>query len=146
MAFPKFIRLSDNAVVTEADIDPGMIRPSPYFRPNPDSGYELIETVAQPASDHTESVEEDPPELVEGKWKQKWRKRAATAEEAAARRQEKAKDVRAKRDERMAATDWTQLLDAPPAAQAAHVAYRQALRDVPQQPGFPFTVTWPVKP
>lgn len=31
-------------------------------------------------------------------------------------------------------------------AQAAWTAYRQALLDVPQQPGFPSTVTWPTKP
>lgn len=30
--------------------------------------------------------------------------------------------------------------------QQAWSAYRQALRDVPQQPGFPENVTWPVKP
>lgn len=29
---------------------------------------------------------------------------------------------------------------------AEWVAYRQALRDVPQQPGFPENITWPVKP
>jgi hypothetical protein len=30
--------------------------------------------------------------------------------------------------------------------QAAWTTYRQALRDVPQQEGFPFTITWPTKP
>jgi hypothetical protein len=28
----------------------------------------------------------------------------------------------------------------------AMAAYRQALRDVPQQAGFPQTITWPTKP
>jgi hypothetical protein len=29
---------------------------------------------------------------------------------------------------------------------AEWVAYRQALRDIPQQPGFPDSIQWPTKP
>lgn len=58
----------------------------------------------------------------------------------------KAGEVRAKRDALLAASDWSQLPDAPPALRAAWAAYRQALRDVPQQPGFPSSVTWPSPP
>jgi hypothetical protein len=54
-------------------------------------------------------------------------------------------EVRAKRDRLLAASDWTQVLDAP-VDQAAWAEYRQALRDVPQQEGFPTDVAWPVKP
>jgi len=54
--------------------------------------------------------------------------------------------VRAKRDRLLAETDWTQLEDTPPQLKQAHKTYRQALRDIPQQPGFPMTVSWPVKP
>ena len=43
------------------------------------------------------------------------------------------------------ATDWTQVADAP-VNQAAWATYRQALRDVPLQIGFPINVTWPVAP
>ena len=55
---------------------------------------------------------------------------------------------RARRNTRLAASDWTQIADAPLTApeQAAWAAYRQALRDVPEQPGFPASVTWPVAP
>jgi len=56
-----------------------------------------------------------------------------------------AEEVRAERDRLLAASDWTQVLDAP-VDQAAWAAYRQALRDVPQQEGFPHDVAWPVKP
>lgn len=56
--------------------------------------------------------------------------------------------VRADRDQRLAATDWVVLrtieTGAPPSA--AWAAYRQALRDVPAQPGFPHTITWPEEP
>jgi hypothetical protein len=54
-------------------------------------------------------------------------------------------EVRVERNRLLAASDWTQLADAP-VDQAAWAAYRQALRDVPQQAGFPDNVVWPVKP
>ncbi|NBW23522.1 MAG: phage tail protein, partial [Caulobacteraceae bacterium] len=44
------------------------------------------------------------------------------------------------------ATDWTQLPDAPVADHEAWAAYRQALRDVPEQPGFPAQIEWPTAP
>lgn len=110
-------------------------------------GVVKVEDAAPPtAAPDAEAVVEDLPALVDGKLTRRFRKRTLTAEEAAARRQDKAREVRDRRDERLTATDWTQLLDAPPATQAAHATYRQALRDVPQQAGFPFNVTWPAKP
>lgn len=56
--------------------------------------------------------------------------------------------VRARRDALLAATDWTQMPDAPltEAQKLAWTAYRQTLRDVPQQAIFPQAVVWPVKP
>lgn len=59
-----------------------------------------------------------------------------------------AAEVRAKRNELLAATDWTQLADSQldEEAQAGMRAYRQALRDIPQQEGFPFNVEWPALP
>ena len=59
---------------------------------------------------------------------------------------QKSIDVRADRDARLAATDWTQLADVPQALKDKWAPYRQALRDVPQQAGFPENVTWPTKP
>ena len=60
--------------------------------------------------------------------------------------EEKAAAIRAERDALLTATDWTQLPDVPVATREAWAVYRQALRDVPQQAGFPDTVEWPVKP
>jgi len=45
----------------------------------------------------------------------------------------------------LAASDWTQVNDAP-VDRAAWAVYRQALRDVPQQAGFPNVIEWPVAP
>jgi len=59
--------------------------------------------------------------------------------------EQKAKEVRTQRDALLAETDWTQVADAPVDAQA-YANYRQALRDVPQQSGFPTEVVWPIRP
>ena len=56
---------------------------------------------------------------------------------------EKAKSVRATRGILIAATDWTQLSDVPQSIKDKWAPYRKALRDVPQQAGFPFSVVWP---
>jgi len=56
-----------------------------------------------------------------------------------------AKKVRGQRDNLLTASDWTQVADAP-VDQAAWATYRQALRDIPQQAGFPESVMWPTKP
>ena len=52
--------------------------------------------------------------------------------------------VRSERDGLLAATDWTANSDVTMSDEMR--AYRQALRDVPSQAGFPDNVTWPVKP
>jgi hypothetical protein len=53
--------------------------------------------------------------------------------------------VRAKRRKLLEESDWTQVVDAP-VDQAAWATYRQELRDVPQQSGFPENVVWPTEP
>ena len=58
---------------------------------------------------------------------------------------EQAKSVRATRDAKLAECDWTQVADAP-VDKAVWATYRQALRDVTAQEGFPWTVTYPDKP
>lgn len=71
---------------------------------------------------------------------------AVVDEEAKA--EDAAQAVRADRDVRLMETDWTQLVDCPldEADILLWQAYRQALRDVPQQAGFPYAVEWPVEP
>lgn len=53
--------------------------------------------------------------------------------------------MRARRDAALASTDWTQSPDVPDALKAKYVKYRQALRDLPTQPGWP-DVEFPVSP
>ena len=95
-------------------------------------------------------------EQVDGKWYTKYilgpvfvdGETTAAQQEAAYKAQKDAEfaaSARSQRDTLLTQTDWTQVADAP-VDKAAWAAYRQALRDIPQQIGFPTTITWPVKP
>jgi hypothetical protein len=53
--------------------------------------------------------------------------------------------LRAERDARLAACDWTQLPDSP-VDKSAWASYRQALRDIPQATAKPFEVVRPEEP
>jgi hypothetical protein len=56
-----------------------------------------------------------------------------------------AKSVRAQRNAKLTASDWTQVADAPVDKQA-WATYRQALRDITAQAEFPWGVQWPTQP
>lgn len=59
---------------------------------------------------------------------------------------EKLADVaRSKRNRLLKFSDWTQVPDSP-VDQQAWAAYRQALRDITLQAGFPESIDWPVAP
>ena len=62
--------------------------------------------------------------------------------------EDRAKAAREKRDGLLAETDYLLMPDYPISeeALAALKTYRQALRDVPEQTGFPNTIEWPSKP
>ncbi len=57
-----------------------------------------------------------------------------------------ASKVRKKRNKILVKTDWTQNADVPQATRDLWAPYRQALRDVPGQTGFPYEITWPTPP
>lgn len=79
----------------------------------------------------------------------RYREKVLSAEEQAAvnimKDATQAANVRQQRNDKLKDSDWTQVADAP-VDQAAWAAYRQALRDITAQAGFPWTVTWPDAP
>lgn len=86
----------------------------------------------------TQDVKAQEPELVDGVWTVLWSvadKPRALAERA----------VRNRRNDFLSESDWTQVRDAP-VDQDAWGTYRQALRDLTSQAGFPYNVVWPVPP
>ena len=54
--------------------------------------------------------------------------------------------VRFERDMRLGWSDWTMMPDTDDTHRGAWLAYRQALRDVTNQAGFPESVVWPAQP
>jgi hypothetical protein len=72
---------------------------------------------------------------------------AAEAEAAykATKDAEQSASVRTSRNDKLAACDWTQIADST-ADKPVWATYRQALRDVTVQEGFPWNVTWPEAP
>lgn len=78
---------------------------------------------------------------VDGEWVGSWENvtdELLQAEETAAQ-------VRRSRNARLSACDWTQMPDSN-VDKEAWAAYRQALRDVTEQTGFPMAIQWPVTP
>ena len=114
------------ALVEELGLDPVFETPAP--------------TVTRYQTAYKDGVEQ-----VAGKWVWKWSISEMDDAAKAAKDAEAAKAVRADRDKRLADSDWTQVADAP-VDKAAWAAYRQGLRDVPAQAGFPYDITWPSKP
>ena len=98
-------------------------------------------------------------EQLDGKWYTKYilgpvftdGETTAAEQEAAykaSKDAEQAKSVRTSRDDKLKDCDWTQLDDTPLSntVKATWAIYRQALRDVTTQAGFPQTITWPDAP
>jgi hypothetical protein len=100
-------------------------------------------------------------EQVDGKWYTKWNlgpsffdtedadgnvTTAAQNEAAykAAKDAEQAKSVRTTRNDKLSETDWRYRRDQTTTSEWD--AYCQALRDVPSQAGFPWTIVWPDAP
>lgn len=96
-------------------------------------------------------------EQLDGKWYTKHilgpiftdNEDATAVEQEAAYKAQKdatqAESVRSQRTQLLKDSDWTQVADAP-VDKTAWAAYRQALRDVPSQAGFPWDIQWPVEP
>ena len=96
-------------------------------------------------------------EQIDGKWYTKHilgpvftdTEDATAAEQEAAYKAQKdaeqAKSVRETRNQKLKDTDWTQVADAP-VDKAAWATYRQELRDITAQAGFPWEVQWPDAP
>lgn len=125
-----FPRVWSVELVEELGLDPVFETPAPTT------------TIYQTA--FKDGVEQD----AKGKWVWKWTVSEMDADAKAAKDAEQAKSVRAERDRKIAETDWMVVkhLELNENIPGVWEVYRQALRDVPQQAGFPHNVTWPTKP
>jgi hypothetical protein len=115
-SFPKH---PSDALLAEWDVYPYTIQDQP--------GYDSL----------TESVSATHLVEVDGAWTQGWAVDNLPVETAE-------NNVRSRRNTLLSQTDWMALSDVTMSPDWA--AYRQALRDVTAQPGFPYAVVWPTKP
>lgn len=127
--------------------------PNVSFPKNPDDsllaefGMQRVFFATQPEVTHTQTLEEKTPIFSneDQRWTQVWSVRDMTEDEMSSRNTDQALQVRAERNNKLAASDWTQLADTP-VDKAAWAAYRQALRDITAQAEFPWTINWPTQP
>lgn len=93
-------------------------------------------------------VAADIPVFENNQWVIKFQIIDKTTEELSLEGAQQAEAVRADRNARLAATDWRVVkdLEATGAVAADWSAYRQALRDIPSQDGFPWNIIWPTPP
>jgi hypothetical protein len=110
-----------------------------------DFGLAPVEPTDPPAIDHTQNLTRGVEKLLDNSYAETWTVTDASAEEIADRTESESQSVRFIRNEALKNSDWTQLPDSP-ADSVVWAAYRQDLRDIPQQVGFPWTVTWPTEP
>lgn len=117
---------------------------SPTFVPE---GYAFVEPTAFPAYDrNTQEVKENPPVQENGVWKQSWSVVELSAEQKSKIREAKQGEVKKRRNALLQQSDWTQLPDVNLSNKDAWNKYRQDLRDITTQVGYPFNVTWPEQP
>jgi len=107
----------------------------------------VLETPA-PTTTRYQTASKNGVEQVNGNWVWKWSISEMSDEAKAALDAEQAKAVRSTRDARLAETDWIVIknLELNQNIPGIWEVYRQNLRDLPKQAGFPWDITWPSKP
>lgn len=113
------------------------------------AGNLLVKVVEQPQPVYdakTQTVVQNAQPVMFGEeWVLGWTVLPLTSEQQAAATAQKSASVRMERTQKLKDSDWTQVADAP-VDKAAWATYRQSLRDITSQAGFPWTVNWPVQP
>jgi hypothetical protein len=110
-------------------------------------GYVAVEDTDPPQFpfDYEKTLREKTPEQIDGVWTRVWAIEDATEQELQFRIQKKSEEIRKKRNQLLSETDWTQLLNSPVDSNIWAI-YRQELRDIPEQEGFPWEIQWPELP
>jgi len=136
MSLPK---IWNSSVYDALDVDPVLEAPAP----EPSAAYKTV-------------VRNGAVQDANGNWVKAWAEQdmfsdtdEATKEEQEAAYQalvdaQAAAVVRIQRNDKLKETDWMGVSDV--AMSSDWTTYRQALRDIPAQSGFPHTVTWPTEP
>lgn len=124
---------------------PNMLTPASII----DTGFAIYEFSEQPNNGRYEKVIEGVPRKAEdGRFFQTWLVIEMTAEEKLNVDVAQANKIRNERNIKLYRTDWVFAPDSPlnDTKKQQYVVYRQSLRDVPSQAGFPWDVQWPIEP
>ena len=108
-------------------------------------GVDVVFEGAMPSVGRYQFYYRDGVEQIGDKWHKKYTVRDLDDASKAQKDAEQAKSVREQRNHMLKDSDWTQVEDSP-VDKAAWAKYRQELRDLPMQNGFPWDINWPVKP
>lgn len=109
-------------------------------------GAYVVKATSPPKFDYTkETLNEALPVLKEGEWLQQWEVVSLGHRIIEGRKRLEEGQCKAKRNELLEKSDWTQLPDVP-VDKKAWASYRQKLRDITLQAGFPSSIEWPVAP
>jgi hypothetical protein len=150
--------LAPNQVVETFPYSIGALRrdnPSTSFPRNPSNEmlatwnvFPVADRAAPSFDPATENCNRVNPTLESGEWVTTWEVTPASSEEIAERLASKSSEVREKRNQLLAACDWTVLADSPltTAKKTEWKSYRTALREITAADGFPNTISWPVAP
>lgn len=115
----------------------GIYHVMPETQPEHDPLVQSLVRDAEPHNNETAVNEETGETYNTGRW--------VIGYTAANKPQDEAEQaIRNKRDQLLAETDWMALSDVTMSTEMQ--SYRQALRDITDQAGFPYSVTWPTKP
>ena len=156
----QYLEQSTGNIMSQADIK-NLHKKSVSFSTIVDTyaelGYDAIAPVAQPTpSSPLKDFIESAPAVVDGVLSAVWVEVDRFSTDADGTKAEKeevyhaglvaatAEGVRSNRDALLAETDW--MANSDVTMTDAMTTYRQALRDVPAQEGFPQTITWPTAP
>jgi len=104
-----------------------------------DAGVFVIKETTHPTVDKKTHTYSWTVEFKGGAWTQVW----STTELPQDRAEQ---NVRDERNRLLTKSDWTQGKDIADNVSTAWATYRQALRDIPAQEGFPYSITWPQAP
>ena len=147
-----YIKVEQGAVV-DGPLNRRMIRqrwPNTSFSVNniepPEDGWVQVgSTIKEDVGEYEVAVNNGYTE-IDGVWHTVFSKRPMTTEEISRKDEAKAKQHRSRRNYLLSESDYTQLADYPNPDKALWATYRQALRDLPSQAGFPRNPVFPDKP
>lgn len=112
--------------------------------------YEIypVEPCPVPLPNRQQYVVRELPKFIDGVWKDQLVLKDLTPEELAQHTPAESNWIKLERMRQLYETDWTQVADngLSDAEKEAWRVFRQGLRDLTSQPGFPWNITWPTPP